>query len=253
MLMKSVKIALLNIALLLFIFITMPVCANSMNDSLETIEINPAEEADAVVIWLHGLGADGHDFEPIVPELALPKSARVRFVFPHAPMRPITINGGYVMRAWYDMAQDDIGAQQDAEGIRVSQQQLEALIETEMTSGIPAERIILAGFSQGGAIILHTGLRYPARLGGLMVLSSYVPLAETLEAERHAENQQTPIFMAHGRQDEIIPHNFAEQSRDQLIELGYQLEWNSYSMPHGVLPEEIEDIGWWLRKVLKLE
>jgi len=205
------------------------------------------------VIWLHGLGADGHDFEPIVPELALPESAKIRFVFPHAPMRPITINGGYVMRAWYDIAQGDIGAQQDAEGIRVSQQQLDALIKAEIAAGIPAERIILAGFSQGGAIILQAGLRYPARLGGLMVLSSYVPLADTLGAERHAENQETPIFMAHGRQDEVITHAHAEQSRDQLLKLGYQVEWNSYNMPHGVLPEEIEDIGWWLRKVLKLE
>lgn len=224
-----------------------------MNDPLETIEIHPAEKADAVVIWLHGLGADGHDFEAIVPELALPKSAKIRFVFPHAPMRAITINAGYVMRGWYDIAPGDIGAQQDVEGIRMSQAQIEALIEKEIATGIPAERIILAGFSQGGAITLQTGLRYPQRLAGLMVLSSYVPLAETLETERHAANQQTPIFMAHGRNDDIIPHRLAEQSRDQLLALGYQLEWNSYTMPHGVLPEEIEDIAWWLRKVLKLE
>ena len=157
------------------------------------------------------------------------------------------------MRTWYDIGQGDIGAQQDAEGISVSQQQLDALIKAEIAAGIPAERIILAGFSQGGAIILQAGLRYPARLGGLMVLSSYVPLADTLEAERHAENQETPIFMAHGRQDEVITHGHAEQSRDQLLKLGYQVEWNSYNMPHGVLPEEIEDIGWWLRKVLKLK
>lgn len=248
MLMNFVKIS-----LLMFSFITTSACAKTMNESLETIEINPTEKADAVVIWLHGLGADGHDFEPIVPELALPVSARVRFVFPHAPKRPITINDGYVMRGWYDIVQTDIGARQDAEGIKISQRQLESLIAAEIATGIPAERIILAGFSQGGAIILQTGLRYPERLGGLMVLSSYVPLAETLEAERHVENQNTPVFMAHGRQDEIITHGFAEQSRDQLINLGYQVEWNSYSMPHGVLPEEIEDIGWWLRKVLALD
>lgn len=246
--MKSVKLL-----VFLFTFITMPACAKSMNNTLEKIEINPPAEADAVVIWLHGLGADGHDFEPIVPELALPASAKIRFIFPHAPMRPITINGGYVMRGWYDIARADIGVQQDAEGIRASQRQLEALIEAEIAAGIPAERIVLAGFSQGGVMILHTGLRYPVRLGGLMVLSGYVPLAETLQAERHAANQDTPVFMAHGRNDEIIPHALAEQSRDQLIKLGYQVEWNSYSMPHGVLPEEINDIGWWLRKVLRLD
>ncbi|WP_126452145.1 alpha/beta hydrolase [Sulfuriflexus mobilis] len=224
-----------------------------MNAPLETIEINPPEKADAVVIWLHGLGADGHDFEAIVPELALPQSARIRFVFPHAPLRPITINGGYVMRGWYDIAQADLGAQQDAEGIRVSQRQLEALIEAEIAAGIPAHRIILAGFSQGGVTILHTGLRYPVRLGGLMVLSAYVPLAETLQTERHAANQETPVFMAHGRNDDIIPFALAEQSREQLIKLGYQVEWHGYTMPHGVLPEEIEDIASWLRKVLKLD
>lgn len=246
--MKSIKLL-----FILLTVITTSVCAKTVNNTLEVIEINPAEKADAVVIWLHGLGADGHDFEPVVPELSLPKSAKIRFVFPHAPMRAITINGGYVMRGWYDIAQTDIGAQQDVDGIKESQAQINALIEAEIAAGVPAERIILAGFSQGGAIILQTGLRYPARLGGLMVLSSYLPLADTLEAERHAANQLTPIFMAHGRQDEIITYALAEQSRDQLIKLGYPLEWNSYNMPHGVLPEEIEDIGWWLRKVLKLE
>lgn len=246
--MKTAKLILFLITVINF-----PANAKPMNDLLETIIINPTEQADAVVIWLHGLGADGHDFEAIVPELALPEAAKLRFVFPHAPMRPITINGGYVMRGWYDIAQADIGQRQDAEGIRVSQHQLEALIEAEIAAGIAAERIILAGFSQGGAIILQTGLRYPARLGGLMVLSSYVPLAETLEAERHVANQATPIFMAHGRNDDIIPYEFAEQSRDQLSKLGYQVKWNSYEMPHGVLPEEIDDIASWLRKVLNLK
>lgn len=246
--MKTVKSL-----LFLFVLITIPVCAKPMNDLLETIIINPAEKADATVIWLHGLGADGHDFEAIVPELALPKTAQIRFVFPHAPKRAITINGGYVMRGWYDIVQSDIGRAQDAEGIRISQRQLEALINAEIAAGIPAERIILAGFSQGAAIILHTGLRYPVRLGGLMVLSGYVPLAETLETERHTANQNVPIFMAHGRNDEIITHDFAQQSRDQLSRLGYPVEWNSYGMPHGVLPEEIDDISVWLRKVLRLE
>ena len=247
------RMKLVRIILFILTLVSTLACAQTMNEHLETIEINPVEQADAVVIWLHGLGADGHDFEPIVPELALPKSAKVRFVFPHAPERPITINGGYVMRGWYDIARADIGAQQDVDGIKNSQRQLEALIEAEISAGIPAERIILAGFSQGGAIILQTGLRYPKPLGGLMVLSSYVPLVETLEAERNHENQHTPIFMAHGQQDEVITHGLAEQSRDQLINLGYTVEWKSYSMPHGVLPEEIEDIGWWLRKVLTLD
>lgn len=248
MFMKSVKMI-----LLLFIFISMPVCAKTMNDVLETIEINPAAEADAVVIWLHGLGADGHDFEPIVPELALPASARVRFVFPHAPMRPITINGGYVMRGWYDVASADISAQEDAQGIYEAQRQLQVLIKKEVERGIPAERIILAGFSQGGAIILHSGLRYPQRLGGLLVLSSYLPLASSLDTERNTANNDVPIFMGHGTHDEIIPQALAEQTRELLLKQGYTVDWHSYVMPHGVVSDEIEDIGWWLRRVLKLD
>jgi phospholipase/carboxylesterase len=246
--MKSVKIT-----LFLFTLITTHVYAKTMNEPLETIEINPIAEADATVIWLHGLGADGHDFEAIVPELALPVSARIRFVFPHAPMRPITINGGYVMRGWYDIATNDISAQEDAQGIYEAQRQLQGLIEKEIERGIPAERIILAGFSQGGAIILHSGLRYPQRLGGLLVLSSYLPLAASLATERDRANNDVPIFMGHGINDEIVPQALAEQSRELLMKQGYAVDWHSYVMPHGVVPDEIEDIAWWLRRVLKLD
>lgn len=223
-----------------------------MSEILESLIIEPVGKPQAVVIWLHGLGADGYDFEPIVPELNLPVNAAVKFIFPHAPKIPVTVNGGMVMRAWYDIAAADLGTQQDAEGIKRSQQQLIALIDEEIVQGIAAEKIILAGFSQGGAIVLQTGLRYSQRLAGIMVLSSYVPLAETLLAEKHAVNQSVPIFYAHGEQDDIIPIAFAEQSRDLLLVQGYQVEWRSYPMPHAVVPDEIDAIGAWLRKVLKL-
>jgi len=245
---KYLLVIFLNI---LFIFlITNKVIA--MSETLEAVIIEPAEKPQSVVIWLHGLGADGYDFEPIVPELNLPDDAAVKFIFPHAPAIPVTVNGGYVMRAWYDIVGSDLGEQQDEDGIKKSQQQLTALIEDEIEKGIPAEKIVLAGFSQGGAIVLQTGLRYPHRLGGVMVLSSYVPLAESLKAEKHRANQDVAIFYAHGEQDDIIPISFAEQSRDLLINQGYQPEWNSYAMPHAVVPEEIDAIGIWLRKVLKL-
>lgn len=224
----------------------------AMSKTLEAVIIEPAGEPQAVVIWLHGLGADGYDFEPIVPELDLPADAAIKFVFPHAPKMPVTVNAGYVMRAWYDIAEADLGEQQDAKGIQQSQQQLTALIELEIAQGTPANKIILAGFSQGGAIILQTGLRYPQRLGGIMALSTYVPLADTLASEKHAANQDVPIFYGHGEQDEIIPIGFAKQSRDLLLEQGYQVEWHSYAMPHAVVPDEIDALGLWLRKVLKL-
>ncbi len=220
---------------------------------LESIIINPQSEPKAVVIWLHGLGADGYDFEPIVPELNLPDSAAIKFIFPHAPKIPVTVNGGYVMRAWYDIVSADLEQEQDAEGIKRSAEQLNMLIEIEIKAGIPAEKIILAGFSQGGAIILQAGLRYHQRFGGIMVLSSYVPLADTLSTEKNLANQDTLIFYAHGKLDDVIPINFAKQSRDLLIEQGYDVEWNSYPMSHAVIPSEIEAIGSWLKKVLKIE
>lgn len=224
----------------------------AMSETLEAVIIEPAGDPQAVVIWLHGLGADGYDFEPIVPELGLPPTANIRFIFPHAPKIPVTVNGGYVMRAWYDIAATDLGEQQDVDGIKRSQQQLNSLIEAEIARGIPADKIVLAGFSQGGAIVLQAGLRYPQRLGGIMVLSSYVPLAETLAAEKHSANQDVPIFYGHGEQDDVIPISFARQSRDLLLAQGYQPEWSSYAMPHAVVPDEIDAIGVWLRKVLKV-
>lgn len=212
---------------------------------LDALVIEPQQPATASVIWLHGLGADGHDFEPIVPELDL-GDAPLRFIFPHAPQRPVTINMGMQMRAWYDITAPDLGQGQDEAGTRESEQLLQQWIEHEVASGIPAERIILAGFSQGGAIALHTGLRYPQRLGGIMALSTYLPLADTVADEKHAANADVPIFMAHGTEDPVIPHDFAEQSRDKLVELGHNVEWHSYPMPHSVCMEEVQAIGQWL-------
>jgi phospholipase/carboxylesterase len=203
--------------------------------------------AEATVIWLHGLGADGHDFEPIVPELGLPPTLRLRFVFPHAPVQAVTINGGLAMRAWYDITND---GRQDAAGIRASQQRVEALIEREKRRGVAPARIVLAGFSQGGAIALHTGLRHPERLAGILVLSTYLPLADTLAAEAHPANREVPIFMAHGTEDPLIPLARGRASRDALHALGYQIEWHEYPMPHSLCAEEIAHIGAWLTRVL---
>jgi len=225
---------------------------NAMSEPLKKIELNPTQEADAVVIWLHGLGANGHDFEPIVPELGLPVDARVRFVFPHAPEMPVTINNGYVMPAWYDIYVMNLGEQQDEQGIRTSQQKIIELIEAEIARGIAPERIVLAGFSQGGAIVLQTGLRYPKKLAGIMVLSSYVPLKESLSAEKHPANLEIPVYYGHGRQDDIISIDHARQSHALLVSEGYEVEWNEYDMPHAVIPDQIDDIGDWLRRVLNL-
>jgi phospholipase/carboxylesterase len=218
-----------------------------MSDLLEAIEIETAPAPAAAIIWLHGLGADGHDFEPIVPELGLPKSTAVRFIFPHAPVRSVTINGGARMRAWYDVTND---GRQDAGGIRASQASIEALIARERKRGISPAAIVLAGFSQGGAMALQTGLRYPERLAGILALSSYLPLPETLEPEVSQANRDVPIFMAHGTQDPLIPLSWATRSRDRLKTLGYVIEWHEYPMPHSVCAEEIAEIGRWLRSVL---
>lgn len=219
-----------------------------MGQLLETIEIETGRHPTSSVIWLHGLGADGHDFEPIVRELELP-TAPIRFIFPHAPMQPVTINAGMVMRAWYDVSDAAIRREDEA-GVRASQMRLEALIAREKERGSPASRILLAGFSQGGAIVLHTGLRHPERLAGIMALSCYLPIAERLASEAHAANRDVPIFMGHGTQDPVVVLPRAEESRDLLRRDRYAVEWHEYPMPHSVCLEEIVDIGVWLRRVL---
>jgi phospholipase/carboxylesterase len=210
---------------------------------MEAVEIETGPNPGAAVIWLHGLGADGHDFEPIVPELELKRP--VRFVFPHAPIRAVTINQGMRMRAWYDIFQFGGGPEDDA-GIRASQKLLEKLIAAEK-----GKQIVLAGFSQGGAIVLQTALRHPARLAGVLALSTYLPLATTVAAERAAANHDLPIFMAHGQYDDIIPLHRAEASRDALKRLGYEVEWHAYPMPHSVCAPEIEHISRFLNRVLE--
>lgn len=216
---------------------------------METLEIATGSRPDAAVIWLHGLGADGHDFEPIVPELRLPATLQLRFVFPHAPVRPVTINQRMRMRAWYDIFQLG-GGPEDEEGIRESASLVQQLIHEQIKLGINTPRIVLAGFSQGGAIALHTALRYSAPLGGVLALSTYLPLGETLKKEMKEANRQTPIFMAHGSHDQVIPLARAEQSRKALANAGYNVEWHTYPMAHSVCSEEIADIASFLAKIL---
>ena len=217
---------------------------------LEVLELETGPRPTAAVVWLHGLGADGYDFEPIVPELELPATPAVRFVFPHAPMRPITANGGVVMRGWYDVLSFEGVRREDEAGVRASQASVEELIARETARGIAPARLVLAGFSQGGAIALHTGLRHAERLAGIMALSTYLPLAPTLGAEASAANRDVPIFMAHGRDDSLIPVERAVTSREALRTAGYKIEWHDYATEHAVSSEEIEDIAGWLRRVL---
>jgi len=215
--------------------------------ALESMEIETAPGPQACIIWMHGLGADGSDFAPLAGEIELP--VPVRYIFPHAPMMPVSINGGYVMRAWYDISDAAI-RREDEQGVRVSQQSVEALLAREKARGVAAQRIVLAGFSQGGAIALQTGLRYGERLAGVMALSTYVPLADTLALEAHPANREVPIFMAHGSADPMIPCARARASRDLLLQQAYAVEWHEYPMQHSVCPQEIADIGAWLRRVL---
>ena len=218
---------------------------------LPAVEIETGPRPTHAVIWLHGLGADGHDFEPIADELDEARLPATRFVFPHAPHRPVTINGGFVMRAWYDLVSLDFTQRrEDPVGVRESAAQVEALIARENTRGIPDERIVLAGFSQGGAIALHAGLRHGQPLAGILALSTYLPLADTLEAEAAPANLEVPVFMAHGTHDGVIPYAFAAQSGRFLQAQGYPLEWHDYPLEHGVSMEELRDIEAWLRKVL---
>jgi phospholipase/carboxylesterase len=223
---------------------------------LETFEVvtGPAgAPVTAAVIWMHGLGADGHDFEPIVPELPLPKTLAVRFVFPNAPLQPVTINNGHVMRAWYDVAFGDLEGRSrkpDEAGVRASVAAIEALIAREVERGVPAARIVIAGFSQGGAIALASGLRHHDQLAGIMALSTYLPLAESLPVEASAANRNIPVFFAHGSADPVIHISMARQSVERLQALDYPVQWHEYPMQHSVHPREIADIGAWLGRVL---
>jgi len=200
------------------------------------------------IIWLHGLGADGGDFVGVAEQMNLPVA--MRYIFPHAPKHPVTINGGFVMPSWYDIADIDIAAKQDAAGIRASQAEIEKFIEQEKIRGVAAENIFLAGFSQGGAVALHTGLRHPARLGGILALSTYLPLADTLSQEVSLSAKNTPIFFGHGRHDPVVPYALGKLSADKLQQHGYQIEWHDYAMPHSVNTEEISDIERWLSRKL---
>jgi phospholipase/carboxylesterase len=227
-----------------------------MTTVLPNITLDTGTNPQHSIIWLHGLGADGEDFVPIAEEMELPVA--VRYIFPHAPMRPVTINGGYVMRAWYDILVSaasaeisaNIGRQEDTAGIRASQAEIEKLIAQEKQRGIAASHIFLAGFSQGGAVVLYTGLRHKETLGGILALSTYLPLGQTLKTEADVAAKHTPIFMAHGQADPVIPYAFGRASADELLQQGYTLDWHDYAMPHSVCPEEIRDIELWLTRRL---
>ncbi len=215
----------------------------------DAVIIEPKTEHKASVIWLHGLGADGHDFEPVAPELNLPDDLGVRFIFPNAPVRPVTINAGMAMRAWYDIKTPNLREQEDVESIAQSDALIIQYINAEMEKGIPANKIILAGFSQGGAITLHTGLRFPEKLAGLLALSTYLPLPSQLEKEA-TEYKDIPVMMAHGIADPVIPVDQGRASSQTLKDLGYDVDWNEYTMQHAVCLEEINAIGKWIVKVL---
>jgi phospholipase/carboxylesterase len=221
-----------------------------MTGLLPRIEIESAPQPTAAVIWLHGLGADGNDFAALVPQLDLRHCPPIRFIFPNAPDLPVTVNGGYVMPAWYDILGADLVQRQDTAGIQRSAAAITALIEHEMSRGIPAQRIVLAGFSQGCAMALHTGLRFPKRLAGIVALSGYLPLADSLALERSFANTATPILMCHGSMDPVVALQRGEASRDLLSTLGYAVQWHSYPMEHSVHPREVTDISAFLQRVL---
>ena len=223
-----------------------------MTKHLATIQLDTGPDTTASVIWMHGLGASATDFAGMPQELDLRGLDAIRFIFPYAPTRPVTANNGYVMPAWYDFLHFDFNQQgrEDEATIRASQESIEQLIAQEVARGIAPSRIVIAGFSQGCVMTLQTGLRHPQRLGGLMCLSGYLALADKLEAERSDAARDTPIFMAHGRADPVIPIEYANKSRDFLAGLGYKIEWHEYNMPHAVCPEEVGHIGAWLRHVL---
>ncbi len=218
---------------------------------LDCIEIETAPNPTHAVVWLHGLGADGNDFAPIVPELQSVLPPAVRFVFPNAPVQPVTINGGMAMRSWYDILGQDLVRREDGDGIRASELAVRALLRRENARGVPTGRIVLAGFSQGCAMTLHTGLRLPEKLAGMIALSGYLPLADTATAERQPANQDTPIFMAHGLYDPVVQLARAEASRQTLQSLGYDVRWHTYPMPHSVCAPEVNDIAQFLASVLR--
>ncbi len=220
-----------------------------MSDILPHITLQSGSDPKYSIIWLHGLGANGEDFVPMVEEIELPHA--VRYLFPHAPKRAVTINGGYVMPAWYDIRSNDIGAEPDEEGIHASQLEIEKLIVQEVRRGIAPSHIFLAGFSQGGAIVLHTGLRFRERLGGILALSTYLPLAESLEKEATLAAASTPVFMAHGLDDPVVPFELGRSSAALLGQHGVNLEWHEYAMPHTVCMQEIRDIELWLQDQMK--
>jgi phospholipase/carboxylesterase len=217
---------------------------------LPPIEIDTAPNPDAAVIWLHGLGDDGRGWSEIVPALRLPSSLRMRFLFPHAPVMPVTINRGYAMRAWYDIRENDFNDRADIEGVKKSQAQVEALIANEQSRGIAARRIVLAGFSQGGAVALYAGLRHAERLAAVVALSTYLIAPAALPIEAASANRDAPIFMAHGTQDPVVQFRWAQASKDVLVAAGYNVEWHTYPMPHSAVPEEIAAVSDFLVRVM---
>ncbi|WP_417445487.1 alpha/beta hydrolase [Kangiella sp.] len=221
-----------------------------MSELLPCVTVKPTSEHKATVIWLHGLGADGHDFEPIVPELKIPAELGVKFIFPHAPVIPVTINGGYQMRAWYDIRNADLSQREDEAGVRQSAQQVEQLIQHEIEQGIPADKIILAGFSQGGAIALHLATRLDKKLAGIVALSTYLTVPDKLADEKTDTNLDTTIFMAHGLQDPVVPIQRGQYSAKVLEDNGFKVQWSDYPMPHAVCLEEIQALGSYIESVL---
>lgn len=214
---------------------------------LETVVVDPQTEHRATVIWLHGLGDSGHGFAPIVPALNLPASLGIKFIFPHAPIQPVTVNGGMEMRAWYDIKSMDFNDRADMDGVKISAAQVKQLIDDEIIAGIPSDKIILAGFSQGGVITYYLGLQYPQPLAGLMALSTYLANPASVADERHTANYQTPIFIAHGRFDPVVPEQFGDQAQNTLNGLGYPVQWQTYPMEHAVCQDEVSAISQWLQ------
>ena len=218
--------------------------------ALETVTVETGPKPSYTVIWMHGLGADGHDFEPLVPELLDEGMPAIRFVFPHAPVRPVTINNGYAMRAWYDLIGIDRRSAEDFRGISESADAISGLIHREHARGIDSDHILIAGFSQGGAMALHLATRHPDTFAGVIALSTYLPLAQDFAKLRNGANLRTPIYMAHGTQDPVVPFALADESRQLLAGAGYNLEWHAYPMPHSLCPQEVADLRAWLRRTL---